>query len=85
MSRPCAPSQAAKTPPPYLARMDEPALPAALAAQDAAIALIMLGFPVQPHGPDMHLWRIGCLIWTSDELLSFAARQGVKPAPERLQ
>ncbi|MGC5779487.1 hypothetical protein [Methylobacterium sp. NFXW15] len=50
----------------------------ALAAQDAAEALIALGWPVLPHGPDMDLWQIGDLIWTNDELMGLAARHGVQ-------
>lgn len=65
--------------------MDERAIAAILVAQDAAEALIALGFPVQPHGPDMDLWQVGCLIWTDDELMRLAARQGVVPVTWRLQ
>lgn len=49
-----------------------------LVAQDAAEALIALGWPVQPHGPDMECWRIGDLVMTDDELLALATRQGVQ-------
>ncbi|MFC6790550.1 hypothetical protein ACFQE0_13635 [Methylobacterium komagatae] len=54
-------------------------------AQDAAEALIALGWPVIPHGPDMDRWQIGDLIWTDDELMGLAARHGVRPASDRVQ
>ena len=56
-----------------------------LAAQDAAEALIALGWPITPDGPGMERWRIGDLIWSDEELMGLAARQGVRPAVERLQ
>lgn len=59
--------------------------PATLAAQDAAEALIALGLPVLPYGPDMDRWIIGDLIWTDAELMALAARRGVRPAGERMQ
>ena len=42
--------------------MDAPALAPPLAAQDAAEALIALGWPIMPHGDDMERWQIGDLI-----------------------
>ena len=65
--------------------MDDRAPLAALAAQDAAEALIVLGWPVLPHGPDMDRWQIGDLIWTDDELMGLASRQGYRPTSERVQ
>ncbi len=53
-----------------------------LAAEDAAEALIALGVPVTPHGPDMDRWQIGDLIWTDEELMGLAARHGVQVLPE---
>lgn len=70
---------------PYLARTDELAILAALAAFDAAETLIALGWPVQPYEPDVELWQIGCLIWTDDELMGLAARQGGRSSVEPLQ
>lgn len=65
--------------------MDEPAIPAAKDAnetffdddaEDVAVALVSMGWPVSPHGPEMAFWRIGDLILTDDELIGFAVRQG---------
>ena len=38
-------------------------------AQDAAEALIALGWPIQPQDDDMDRWRIGDLIMTDEELI----------------
>ncbi len=65
--------------------MDEAAITAALAAQDAAKALIALGWPIQPHGDDMDRWRIGDLVMTDEDLIGLATRRGVQPLGERLQ
>jgi len=70
---------------PYLVRMNEPAILATLAAQDAAEALIALGWPIQPHGPDMGSWRIGDLIMTDKDLIGLATRRGIRPVSERVQ
>lgn len=51
----------------------------------AAEALIALGWPVLPHGPDMDRWQIGDLIWTDEELMGLAARQGVRQGSDRVQ
>lgn len=59
--------------------------PADLIAQDAAEALIALGWPVAPYGPDMDRWQVGDLIWTDDELMALATRQRVRPSVERPQ
>lgn len=59
--------------------------PENLAAQDAAEALIALGWLVQPHGPDMDRWQIGDLIWTDEELIGLAARRGIWPVSGRVQ
>jgi len=64
--------------PPYLDSMDEPAILEALAAQDAAEALIALGWPITPYGDDLDHWQIGDLIWTDNELMVLALRQGVQ-------
>lgn len=53
-----------------------------LDAQDAAEALIALGWPIQPHGPDMERWRIGEFVMNDAELIAFAARQGIRSAVE---
>ena len=70
---------------PYLVRMNEPAILATLAAQDAAEALIALGWPIQPHGPDMECWRIGDLIMTDEDLIGLATRRDIQPLSERMQ
>lgn len=59
--------------------------PAEIVAQDAAEALIALGWPVTPYGPDMDHWQVGDLIWTDDELMALAGRQGVRSTIEQLQ
>ncbi|WP_342163110.1 hypothetical protein [Methylobacterium sp. SD21] len=56
-----------------------------LDAQDAAEALIALGWPIQPHGHDMECWRIGELIMTDEELIGLATRRGIRPASEQVQ
>jgi hypothetical protein len=65
--------------------MDKPATLDTLAAQDAAEALIVLGLPVMPHGPDMAEWRISDLIFTDEELIGLATRRGIRPAVCQLQ
>jgi len=70
---------------PYLRKMEDLELASALAAQDAADALIVLGLPVTPYGPDMGEWQIGAPISTDDELMQLAARVGIQPPFERLQ
>lgn len=65
--------------------MDEHTLLTTFAAQDAAEALIALGWPIQPHGPDMEHWRIGDLIMTDEDLIGMATRRGIRPASERVQ
>ncbi|MGC5779842.1 hypothetical protein [Methylobacterium sp. NFXW15] len=57
----------------------------AYVAQDAAEALIALGWPIQPHGDDMDRWRIGDLIMTDEELIGLAMRRGIQPVSEQLQ
>jgi len=59
--------------------------PAELIAQDAAEALIALGWPIRPHGDDMDRWRIGDLIMTDKDLIGLATRRGIQPPGERLQ
>lgn len=54
-------------------------------AQDAAEALIVLGWPIQPHGDDMDRWRIGDLIITNEKLIGLATRRGIRPVSEQLQ
>ncbi len=68
--------------PRYVAGKDE--VPA-LAAQDAAEALIALGWPVLPHGPDIDLWQIGGLFFMDNELIGLATRRGIRSASERVQ
>ncbi len=65
--------------------MDEAAITAALAAQDAAKALIALGWPILPHGDDMDRWRIGDLVMTDEDLIGLATRRGIRPVSERVQ
>ncbi len=48
--------------------------PADLIAQDAAEALIALGWPVTPYGPDMDRWQIGDFILTDADLMALAGR-----------
>ncbi len=72
-------------PQPYLAPMDDAAILESLAAHDAVESLIYFGWPVQPHGPDMDRWQIGCLILTDEELMGLAFRQGLCSAVEGLQ
>lgn len=50
------------------------------AAQDAAEALIALGWPVAPAGPDMDRWAIGDFELTDEELIGLAARRGIQSA-----
>jgi hypothetical protein len=64
--------------------MDDLAPRSALTAQDAAEALIAIGWPVEPDD-DFEAWRLGDFILTDDELTSLAARHGFVPASERLQ
>ncbi|MCJ2023020.1 hypothetical protein [Methylobacterium sp. J-067] len=59
--------------------------PPDLIAQDAAEALIALGWPVEPYGPDVDRWQIGDLILTDADLMGLAARQGIRVALERVQ
>lgn len=56
-----------------------------LAAQDAAEALTMLGWPVAPTGDDMELWRIGDFELTDEELIGLATRRGIRPAAGLVQ
>jgi len=56
-----------------------------LAAQDAAEALIVLGWPVAPAGDDLELWRIGDFEMTDDDLIGLATRQGIQPAAGLVQ
>lgn len=53
-------------------------------AQTAAEALVALGWPVEPT-EDFEAWQIGCLIWTDEDLMKLALRQGVVLPPDRLQ
>ena len=69
----------------YLLGMDEAAVALLLAAQDAAEALIALGWPITPDGPDMERWRIGDLVMTDEDLIGLAMRRGVRPLSDRLQ
>ncbi len=45
--------------------MDEVAITTALAAQDAAEALIALGWLVEPQGSDMDGWLVGGAFMTA--------------------
>ncbi len=56
-----------------------------LAAQDAAEALVVLGWPIQPRGRDLECWRIGDLIMTDEDLIGLAMRRGIRPASEQVQ
>lgn len=64
--------------------MDEPATAKALAAQGAAEALIALGLPISPDGPDMEHWRIGDFVMTDEELIGLAKCGGVRPLSSNL-
>ena len=55
------------------------------AAQDAAEALIALGWPVAPAGPDMDRWAIGDFELTGEELIGLATRRGVCSDSDRVQ
>ena len=59
--------------------------PTTLAAQEAAEALIALGWPVQPYGDDFEAWIIGDLVWTDEELQALALRQGISAIGSGLQ
>lgn len=65
--------------------MDDPDLNAAFAAQDAADALVALGWPVSSSEDDLDTWRIGCFVLTDDELIGLATRRGIWPAAETVQ
>ncbi|WP_342167244.1 hypothetical protein [Methylobacterium sp. SD21] len=65
---------------PYLRRLDKIGLFEAMSAQDAVEALVGLGWPITPYGRDMEFWRLEDLIWSDDELIETASRQGVPPA-----
>lgn len=69
----------------YLAMMDAPHLDSTLAAQDAATALIALGWPVSPSDDDPDTRRLGYFVMTGDELIDFALRWGIRPAAETVQ
>lgn len=71
--------------PPYLDAMNESAITTTIAAQDAAEALIAIGWPVSPVGADWDLWKIGDFVLTDDELIGLAARRGIRRAAETVQ
>lgn len=56
-----------------------------LIAQDAAEALIALGWPVTPADDTSDTWRIGYFVLTDEELIGLAARRGIQPAAEMVQ
>ena len=63
MRKRCKWAKSALTPvPPYLGRLDDPVTVEALAIQNAAEALIGLGWPVEPKGDDFEAWKLGDLI-----------------------
>ncbi|MCJ2023955.1 hypothetical protein [Methylobacterium sp. J-067] len=64
--------------------MNEPSAAEALTAQDAADALIALGWPIQPHGPDMDGWLVGGALMTDGDLLALAVYNGIRPPHERV-
>ncbi len=70
--------------PPYLAGMDSLDIHTTLIAQDAAEALIALGWPVTPTGPDMDRWAIGDFELTDDELIGLATRRGIRPLDDQV-
>ncbi|MCJ2011809.1 hypothetical protein [Methylobacterium sp. J-076] len=65
--------------------MNELAAANAIAAKDAAEALIALGWPIHPNGPDMDGWLVGGAYMTDDDLLTLAVYNGVRPPHERVQ
>jgi hypothetical protein len=71
--------------PPYLGVMNESAIQTTIAAQDAAEALIALGWPVRPVRTDCDLWKIGDFVMTDEELIGLAARRGIQRAVEQVQ
>ena len=56
----------------------------ALAAQEAADALVALGWPVIPAGDDMDRWAIGDFELTDDELIGLATRRGIQPSQDQV-
>lgn len=64
--------------------MIEPAILETLAAQDAAEALIALGWPIMPYGADLNGWLVGGTFMT-EESLALAKLQGIHPAHEQVQ
>lgn len=48
-----------------------------LRAQQAAEALIALGYEVEPSGDDFEAWQLGDMLLSDEDLLAFAARKGV--------
>jgi hypothetical protein len=56
-----------------------------LEAQDAADALVVLGWPIQPSDDDSDTWRIGYFVLTDDELIGLVTRRGIQAAAERVQ
>lgn len=64
--------------------MNEAVFTPDLAAEDVAVALVSLGWPIEPYGLDLAFWRIWDLVLTNDELMGFAARQGIRSVSERM-
>lgn len=58
--------------------MVEPAILATLAAYDTAEALIALGWPVHPFGPDRDEWQIGDFILLNGDHMELAVHCGVR-------
>jgi len=65
--------------------MNEQAAAEPLAAQDAAEALIALGWPVEPHAPNTAGWLVGGVFMTDGDLLALAVYNGIRPPHEYVQ
>jgi hypothetical protein len=69
--------------PAYLAMMDDSNIRSAFAVQDAADALIALGWPVIPPTQSQPRWQIGNDLLTGTELLVFASFVVIVPKVKR--
>lgn len=65
--------------------MDASEFRTVIAAQDAAEALIALGWPVHSTGDNRDAWMIGDFVLTDEELIGLAVRRGIRPAGETVQ
>lgn len=60
-------------------------LPEVLAAQEAAEALVALGYKVIRHSCASDLWQVEGYILTETELVGFAVVQGVQAVSDQVQ